>query len=190
MEDQNYIYNGKNPDHLYNGKRFKYREDFEQEFKPTKWSIRKFMNFVSTLELYEKHEFAEYTIERFQNYDYIDKDTRNFIIRIREKRDFLNELKWSDNKVKIGQKITVSKTNFDQFANFVDLLQQFQDPNKKEKKSYDPFIFLFAMLRNKGIIEGTASRLSKILKKQFGVKLSLSTIESKINKINENNLIA
>ncbi len=145
---------------IFNGKRFRYPQDFEQEFKPTKWSIRKFMIFIKNLDDGEKWNFAIHTLKM---YDYYfrpeDKDTLNFIRQIKEKKR--NGFNISNGKSSPYSKLTVDKNN------------------------YDLFIKLMVILQKDKIINGLGVDIADLLKNKFGVKLSKSTISSKIYKFSE-----
>lgn len=154
MEAQNFIFNGK---------RFRYPQDFEQEFKPTKWSIRKFINFMDDFELSEKHTFATHTIYILGNFHTADKDTQNFIKQIRDKR----------------------KNNFGINGGY----DFFKHSPVMTKENQEQLIKAMAELKAKGVIQKTAPDIAEILKNNFGVNLSLLTIKRKIydftKKINE-----
>lgn len=68
----------------YGGIRFKEPEDFEKAFKPSKWSIRKFMSFLISLNILERDKFVKHTTESLSDF-YSDKDTSHFLQRLRDK---------------------------------------------------------------------------------------------------------
>ncbi len=146
-------------DFIFKGKRFRYPQDFEQEFKPTKWSIRKFMSFIADFEEDEKYYFAIHTTNILGKYHTSDKDTVNFIRQIKEKRD----LNFDINNDQSQKQILLSV----------------------EKDNYDTLIKLMTILQKDQIIRGTGKNIAEILINNFGVKLSLSTITTKIYRFSE-----
>lgn len=147
---------------VFNGKQFSAIGDFEREFKPSKWSIRKFMLFISTFNHSEKWRaqlFFNHAIDVLSGSIKKDKDTLNFINKLKEKKDTLYG--WHPSKYQSKNLIRVTKDH------------------------YNEFIKLMAYLRKRGIIKGSGTNLAEILKDNFGISYSLSTINDKIYKLNE-----
>lgn len=146
---------------IYGDQVFKSPRDFEIAFRPTKWSIRKFIRFTKSLDKFERDEFIEYSYE-FLSDNYSDKDTMNFVQLIRRER---------------------------MYGSGFDLWKDpcWKDPIYIKEDSEIEFIELMADLYKKGIILCSGAKLASILKKQFHVKYSLSTIKDKIYKFESDN---
>ncbi len=141
--------------YIFGGRKFILPKDFESEFRPTKWSIRKFIQFSNTLELDERAKFISHTKHILTTY-YIDKDTSMFISQInhKEKVDFASE--YYEEHLKII-------------------------PNNKVNE----FIETMALMKKKGIIKCGATKLAEIIQNQFGILLSISTIKDRIYKTDD-----
>ena len=146
---------------IYGNQVFKTPRDFEIAFRPTKWSIRKLLRFTKSLEKEERDEFIEYTYHILSR-NYSDKDTMNFVQLVRHER---------------------------MYGSRFDLWQDpyWEDPVYIKEDSEIEFIELMADLYRKGIIQCSGAKLASILKKQFHVKYSLSTIKDKIYKSESDN---
>lgn len=141
---------------IFGGQSFKYPEDFEKAFRPTKWSIRKFVRFALSLDPSERDEFTNYT-KYVLSISYTDMDTKNFIRQINKKSkyDYGMNPSWEYERVGI---VSI------------------------KKKHASEFIATMAGLRKRGIIQCSGVQLAEIIKKQFHIKYSLSTIKYKIYK--------
>jgi len=156
-------------DFIFNGKRFRYLKDFEREFKPTKWSIRKYLTFLKDLEPEVVNIFDVHTINMFGKFHITDKDTMNFIKQIIEKRNKsfkeLNDyMFWSTGHTPID------------FINGIDMGASISVPKEK----YNKLIKVMVMLQKEGIIQGSLKDIAEILINYFGVKYSESTILAKM----------
>jgi hypothetical protein len=69
---------------VFGGRSFKYPEDFVRAFRPTKWSIRKYIRFVLKMDSDERYSIVYYT-EKILSISYTDRNTINFIKQIKEK---------------------------------------------------------------------------------------------------------
>lgn len=148
----------KSSEFIFKGKQFRHLEEFESEFKPTKWSIRKFMNFIEEMDTNDQYRFANHTIRMFTNYFTFDKDAQNFIRQIKDKK--------ADN------------FGVDGYRSKYDL----KPSMKVREENYNHLIEQMAILKNDKIIEGTAKKVAEILIDEFGVKLSISVITNRISK--------
>ena len=148
-------------DFIFKGKRFKYLKDFEQEFKPTKWSIRKFLTFTKDFLPHESLNFEDHTIKMLTNYSTTNKDTLNFIKQIYDKRT--------------KQANLLKKELFETVPPILP----------ESKDGYEKIIKLFVILQKDGIIEGNLREVADFIKLKFSVKLSISTIRSKIYEFSE-----
>ncbi|MCK7519984.1 MAG: hypothetical protein MZV64_20800 [Ignavibacteriales bacterium] len=72
------------------GTEFKNQKDYENAFRPTKWSIRAFVRFAKALEEDDRDEFITYAVEFLSKF-YHDKDTINFVQQIREKGEMVSD---------------------------------------------------------------------------------------------------
>lgn len=136
-------------------------KDFENAFRPTKWSIRKFIRFTKTLDKFDRDDFIDYTYD-FLSDNYSDKDTMNFVEQIREERMY--------------------GSGFDLWKDPL-----WKDPIYINEDSELEFIDVMANLYRKGIIQCSGAKLANIIKRQFHVKYSLSTIKGKIYKFESDN---
>lgn len=151
-----------NPDDtIFGGRSFNNPKDFEREFRPTKWSIRKYVRFVLKMGIEERSIFSSYTV-KLLSISYSDKDTRNFIRQIKEKssRDFGLSPLWKFDRV---GSVSVRK----EFTN--------------------EFITAMASLMKRGIIQCSGVQLAEIIKEVFHSEYSLSTIKDKIYKYESDN---
>lgn len=165
MKESTFYFNWENSDNpIYNGKSFRYIEDFEREFKPTKWSIRKFIAFTNSFDSKfkssEVQSFVDHTISVLKRCR-SDKDTVNFIRQIKNKRT-THFYYWLGNDT-------------------YNLTTELKVP----KKSSNQLIKIMVFLKKEGIIEGSGKNIAEVLKNNFKVNLSLSTIQDKIYKFSE-----
>lgn len=153
----------KNRKILYNNQKFKYPKDFELAFRPTKWSIRAFMNFYRMLDHQERSTFLELTISVLKE-NYLDRDTIKFIRTVISKT---NQLKQpfsapgkdnseSDHKIKLGK------------------------GNKRYSK--EGLIDSFADMKINGIIDCNWEELADFIDNGFDIKYSRSTILAKLHQ--------
>ena len=133
---------------------FKSPKDFENAFRPTKWSIRKFILFTKSLDKIDRDDFIDYSYD-FLSENYSDKDTMNFVQQIRNER--------------------MHGSGFDLWKD-----PCWKDPIYIKEDSELEFIEVMADLYRKGIIQCSGAKLASIIKRQFHVKYSLSTIKNKI----------
>lgn len=146
---------------IFGGRSFKYPEDFEREFRPTKWSIRKYIQFVLKMDVDERYRFVKYT-EKILSISFTDRNTINFIKQIDEKspNDFGLSPEWEYER-----------------SHIVSI----------KKGSANKFISIMTGLMKRGIIQCSGVQLAEIIKKEFNVNYSLLTIKDKIYKYEINN---
>ena len=146
---------------IFGGAEFRSPEDFEKAFRPTKWSIRKYIQFVLRMDIGERYRFVLYT-EELLSISYTDRDTINFIKQIKEKSrsDFGLSPEW-----------------------------EFERPHivSIKKGSVNKFISIMTGLMKSGMIQCSGVQLAEIIKKDFNVNYSLLTIKDKIYKYESNN---
>lgn len=130
-------------------------KDFESEFRPTKWSIKKFIQFSNTLEFDERAKFIIHTEHLLATY-YNDKDTAMFISQINHK-----------------EKVDFARGYYEEYLKII--------PDNKVNE----FIETMALMKKKGIIKCGATKLAEIIQNQFGILLSISTIKDRIYKADD-----
>ena len=143
---------------IFNGQRFQYPEDFEKAFRPTKWSIRKFRDFLVHLPVIEVSGFTEYTVWKLNEF-YSDKGTREFINLIRDKS---RSGGWFSREKREGGKAILVEV---------------------DERSINDFLVTMVLMKKNRIIGSTGKRLAETIKSNFNTGLSLSTIRDKLYKI-------
>lgn len=141
---------------------FLHPSDFEKAFRPTKWSIRLYLNHLKNLELRAQVSFADHT-EDILCHHYKDRDTKRFIEKIRQKAATLN---------KPGGNYYQTDSDSNKI------------PVSGNRDAENQIILSMAEIKTKGYISCTWEDLAEFIKNNFEMTYAKTTILSKLYDLN------